>query len=90
MKNNEDRKNREKNEEKLDILISNHEIGFSNFLRFIVFTILVSFYEVKFDMYRSRHPEVFFKKVFLEILQNLEEKACVGVSFLMKLQASTL
>ena len=43
MKNNEDRGNREKVEEKLDISISNHEIGFLNFLRFIAFTILVTF-----------------------------------------------
>ena len=40
MKNNEDRGNREKKEEKFDTLISNHKIGFLNFLRFIVFTIL--------------------------------------------------
>ena len=32
-----------KKEEKLDISISNHEIGFLNFLRFIAFTILVTF-----------------------------------------------
>ena len=42
MKNNEDRRNREKKEEKLYISISNHEIGFLNFLRFIAFTILVT------------------------------------------------
>ena len=33
MKNNEDRGNREKKEEKLDISVSNHEIGFLNFLK---------------------------------------------------------
>ena len=38
MKNNEDRKNRKKTEEKLHISISNIEIGFLNFVRFIVFT----------------------------------------------------
>ena len=43
MKNNEDRENREKKELKLDISISNHEIGFLNFLRFTAFTILVTF-----------------------------------------------
>ena len=43
MKNNEDRRNREKKEEKLYISVSNHEIGFLNFLRFIAFTILVTF-----------------------------------------------
>ena len=43
MKNNEDRGNREKKEEKLDISISNHEIGPLNFVRFIAFTILVTF-----------------------------------------------
>ena len=35
--------NREKKEEKLDISVSNHKIGFLNFLRFIAFTILVTF-----------------------------------------------
>ena len=43
MKNNEDRGNREKKEGKLDTLISNHEVGFLNFLRFIAFTFLVTF-----------------------------------------------
>ena len=43
MKNNEDRGNREKKEEKLDTLISNHKVGFLNFLRFIASTILVTF-----------------------------------------------
>ena len=42
MKNNEDRGNREKKEQKLDISVSNHEIGFLNFLRFIAFAILVT------------------------------------------------
>ena len=43
MKNNEDRGNREKKKEKLDTSISNHETAFLNFLRFIAFTILVTF-----------------------------------------------
>ena len=43
MKNHEDRGNREKKEEKLDTSISKQEIGFLNFLRFIAFTILVTF-----------------------------------------------
>ena len=43
MKNNEDRRKREKKEEKLDISISNHETGFLNFLRFTTFTNLVTF-----------------------------------------------
>ena len=43
MENNEDRGNREKKEEKLDISISNHETGFFNFLKLIAFTILVAF-----------------------------------------------
>ena len=43
MKNDEGRRNREKKEEKLDISISNHENGFLNFLRFIAFTIVVTF-----------------------------------------------
>ena len=43
MKNNEDRRNREKKEGKLDISIANYEIGFLNFLKFISFIILVTF-----------------------------------------------
>ena len=43
MKNNEDRGNREKKEEKLDILIANHETGLLNFLKFITFQIFVNF-----------------------------------------------
>ena len=42
-KNNEYKGNSEEKEEKLDISISTHEIGFLNFLRFIAFTILVIF-----------------------------------------------
>ena len=42
MKNNEDRRDREKKEEKLDTSISNHETGFLSFLRFRAFTILVT------------------------------------------------
>ena len=36
MKNNEDRENREKKAQKLEISISNHKIEFLHFLRFIV------------------------------------------------------
>ena len=35
-------------------------------------------------------PLLFCKKVFLKILQNSQDKTCVGVSFLRKLQASPL
>ena len=42
-KNNEDRGNREKKEKKFDTSISNHKIGFLNFLRFRAFPILVTF-----------------------------------------------
>ena len=35
----------------------------------------------------SSHPEVFYKKVFLEILQNSQENTCARASFLIKLQA---
>ena len=35
---------------------------------------------------QKQPPEVFYKKVFLEILQNSHESACVRVSFLIKLQ----
>ena len=43
MKNNEYIGKREKKEEKLDTSISNHEIGFLIFFRFIAFLILVTF-----------------------------------------------
>ena len=33
---------------------------------------------------------MFCEKVFLKILQTSQENACVGVSFLIKLQASAL
>ena len=36
---------------------------------------------------RNSRPEVFCKKVFLEILQNSQESTCARVSFLIKLQA---
>ena len=39
-------------------------------------------------MFRSSHSEVFYKKVFLKILQNSQENICVAASFLTKLQAS--
>ena len=39
---------------------------------------------------RSSSPEVFCKKVFLEISQNSQEKTCATVSFLIKLQALDL
>ena len=38
-------------------------------------------------MLRSSHPDVFCKKVFLEISQNSQENTCARVSFLIKLQA---
>ena len=37
--------------------------------------------------YRSSCPDVFCKKVFLEISQNSQENTCARVSFLIKLQA---
>ena len=39
---------------------------------------------------RSSLPDVFFKKVFIEISQNSSENSCARVSFLIKLQASVL
>ena len=42
MKNNENRRNKEKQEEKLNISISNHKTAFLNFLRFIAFAALVT------------------------------------------------
>ena len=38
--------------------------------------------------YRSSRPEVFLKKVSLEISQNSQKNTCARVSFLIKLQAS--
>ena len=49
-----------------------------------------SIYEAKVIMYRSSHPEVFCKKVFLENLQKFTWKHLCRVSFLIKLQTSTL
>ena len=39
-----------------------------------------------FKTYRSSLPEVFCKKVFLEISQNSQKSTCARVSFLIKLQ----
>ena len=47
-----------KKEEKLDISISNHEIGFLNFLRFIAFTILMTFKDFAI---RPESPFYFFQ-----------------------------
>ena len=56
----------------LEIFLSSY---FSNFL-FSVF---------KLNVTRSSRPEVFCKKVFLVILQNLQENTCAKDSFLIKL-----
>ena len=40
--------------------------------------------------YRSSRPEVFYKKVFLEISQHLQENTCARLSFLIRLQPSSL
>ena len=39
---------------------------------------------------RNSHPEVFCKKIFLNILQNSQKNVYAGVSFLIKLQAGNL
>ena len=39
---------------------------------------------------RKSHPEVFCKKVFLEISQNSQESTCARASFLIKLQAFSI
>ena len=39
---------------------------------------------------RNSHPEVFCKKIFLNILQNSQKNVLAGVSFLIKLQAGNL
>ena len=36
--------------------------------------------------FRSSHSEVFYKKLFLKILQNSQERTCARVSLLRKLQ----
>ena len=41
----------------------------------------------KFGTLRSSPPEVFCKKVLLEMLQNSQENTCATVSFSIKLQA---
>ena len=76
MKNNKDRKNREKKEEKLDISSSNHEIGFLNFLKLIAFTILVTIYKVKLMIQCTEVVirKCSVKKVLLEILQKSTRK----------------
>ena len=56
----------------LEIFLSSY---FSNFL----FSVL------KLNVTRSSRPEVFCKKVFLVILQNLQENTCAKDSFLIKL-----
>ena len=42
---------------------------------------------VKCIKHRISRPEVFYKKVLLEISQNSQENTCAGDSFLIKLQA---
>ena len=37
-------------------------------------------FEIQFEIYRSSRPEVFCKKVLLEILQNSQENTCARVS----------
>ena len=45
-----------------------------------------------FAKFAEKQPyrTLFKKKLFEEILQNLQEKTCPGVSFLLKLQAPSL
>ena len=38
-------------------------------------------------MIRNSLPEVFWKKVFLKILQKSQENSCARVAFVIKLQA---
>ena len=40
--------------------------------------------------FRTSCPECSVKKLFLKILQNLQENTCVRVSFLVKFQTSAL
>ena len=41
-------------------------------------------------MFQKQPPEVYYKKVILKILQNLQKNTWVEVSFLIKLQVSGL
>ena len=41
----------------------------------------MTLYEVKLIMQRRSYPEVFLKKVFLEILQNSQENNCAQIFF---------
>ena len=45
------------------------------------------FLQFKIIKSRSSRPEVFHKKIFLDILQNSQESTCVRDSFLINLQA---
>ena len=56
-----------------------------------VFRTMSNMYDRRFLWkYRSSRPEMFFKKVFLEISQNSQKNTCARVYFLIKLQATGL
>ena len=44
--------------------------------------------EWNWESTQKQPPELFCKKVFLEITQNSQQNTCARVSFLIKLQAS--
>ena len=39
---------------------------------------------------KKSHPEVFYQKMFLKILQNSQKNIFAGISFIIKLQAGIL
>ena len=43
--------------------------------------------DVRTSSFRNSPPEMFCKKDILKILENSQENTCVGVSFLITLQA---
>ena len=52
--------------------------------------LLASFQSSYFSEPEAATEEVLYKESFLKILQTSQQRTCVGVSFLLKLQASGL
>ena len=67
------------------IVFNNRYLGIINLIYFFIYIYIYIYIPV-----RSNRPEVFCKKVFLNILQNSKESTCARASFLIKLQASGL
>ena len=47
---------------------------------------MYTWYLNSFKNIKTSQLEVFYKNIFLKILQNLQENTCVGVFFLINLQ----